>query len=1231
MTSDLMKRFSTKRRRATMLLMVVSVLALLFVIVTGFLGLARADRLAVNSLRSGDLVGQILDATNDLLRSQMRRQFADGGGKLLSGGRTGASPTKVVSGYAPADIPGAGKSAFQAALEIVHTWARGPAPMGRLELEVFQQTAVSSLSPRNEPRQPTIRSLLLDYAPGDFLFTDADARGNARRPFMDADGDGMPDAGFSAMSVLSDLVNGIAGTPVHTPSAGFNPSQMNPGNLAMTALWNRFNQMARYEISVRVVNHGGMVSLFSPTLPTGFFSLNRQFITGMFNWVSNDTDSSQPRILEFNDSALFDRIAASAAAVEPHFRRRGGTLPSFRDPNNRLDRGRVPDVLGDLEQNFRNTFVPKFFGTGKSDNWQLFNLATIPGRGGEWTAYRRAMSIDPVDFNSGGVSRRQAVEDHNGRHLVTTTSNGDNLALELTSSLPGITGPGIRSGQPKFYLGDIADAFDPTTGVFLGGGGAGTRVVARLAGYFNEMLSSYAGWSGGGTSSEVVKRLEQARMLAVNTVAFAAPRNPRTGFIDVVTYLPPPQAAGVDANKRFIGYGPQPFISEVIVHREYDPGPGEPDEPDYALAIELYNPNEPGPTSAGIDNDAHALALIQFAISLNASNPNLAYAPGNEWVQLSGDPRRPGRFPQTNPLSVFGRFRGRAFAVLTIDDGNGSLNGSWSTGNEITGLPIRFISTGGAQPQVSVKLWRQGVDAAGLPVWYLVDAMKVAEPSGPPEQEAWRDVYRDASAETYWGNVLNPPRWGVAVNLTREPESSGQEPTAPPTSHLRNPSPLPGSRFGPTVPLYTMNAMPASGARNQMFVHGTHRPASFPTVGFMLFVPRFAHTQEESVAGVGKREAMSVILEDQWQKKSYGFGTKRAPVDFGHMPVFDNTQKVRKETSPNSTEYFDPRAAGKIPWGMLVFDYFSTLDPAGPDENINTADDLDPNRVPGMINVNAAPWYVLAGLPMLVPENPRHVNQFASPAFWSRNAGILVGVDPSTQFERWNQVGMVTDPKTGINNNDGVWLRLGGQRAQAIAAYRDRIAYVPPLTSFYSGTETRNGATSAGIPAPVIVYRDENGGLVSGGPRYGRIRRDDVRVSGSAPTKRHFGFLSLGELLNVRGMDQHVTDPSVPRTAPRTYLADSSDYFKAVANLALLDTQFLTTRSHTFTIYVTVTDRENPQQSVRSQLTVDRSNLLPRAVFDPASGAYLGTLESDGLPEIIAQRRVGYHNARFDD
>ena len=375
------------------------------------------------------------------------------------------------------------------------------------------------------------------------------------------------------------------------------------------------------------------------------------------------------------------------------------------------------------------------------------------------------------------------------------------------------------------------------------------------------------------------------------------------------------------------------------------------------------------------------------------------------------------------------------------------------------------------------------------------------------------------------------------------------------------------------------------------------------------------------------------------------------------MPIFDNKQNEK------SGEYFDDDFAGRIPWGLLVFDYFTTLDPDGLDGVPNTTDDIDPYRVPGRINVNAAPWFVLAGLPVVSPysspfppsdldgdgalDMPLHVS--ASPAFRLTGSGILAGLgvgldglpdtpdDVPRSLVYWTSANLT--PLTKLTY-DG-WWHLGTDLALAAAEYRDRVSRIdhnnPNVNFPYRGGSWRNG--TKGIDAPP-AYRDSL--------RYGDIRRG----RGVPGDPRKYGLLSLGELASVKGFNSatydpyDLTDAAVlldPLAAPGMNPV-GGDFVRAVSLLALLDTHFLTTRSNTFTAYVTVTDRQDPQQSVRSQITFDRSNILPRLVLDASGNPIIEdpdgagpqprqavVITKDGLPEVIAERRVGYYNARFDD
>jgi hypothetical protein len=409
-------------------------------------------------------------------------------------------------------------------------------------------------------------------------------------------------------------------------------------------------------------------------------------------------------------------------------------------------------------------------------------------------------------------------------------------------------------------------------------------------------------------------------------------------------------------------------------------------------------------------------------------------------------------------------------------------------------------------------------------------------------------------------------------------------------------------------------------------------------VGFALFTPRFSHVVDLDATGQPtKHTAMSSVLREQWNehKATYAVTNGAYPADFGHMPIFDNQQNV------TAGSFLHANNAGPVPWGALLFDYFTTLNPSGEDNQPGTADDIDLYRVPGRIDINTAPWNVLAALPVIGPVNgnlPIHTSASgetnAAAAFWSPVSGVLLGsfvLDRSGKPEtrlRFNEV--VETPTTLGKHNMNVapnWYRLGPYLAEAAAAYRDRVKYVVTTNgAFPDAANDRN--------SPTLVYRQARYGSGANG-----IRGNDD------PAKR--GFLSLGELVNVMGFDSSNAN-DIKTGADTTVLGGyglnvGGDFMKAVSLMALLDTHFLTTRSNVFTIYVTVNDLENPQASVRSQLTVDRSNLLPRLVLD-ANGqpVYQDTngdgvpdaplvIYNDGQPEIIGQREIAYFNTRYDE
>jgi hypothetical protein len=211
-----------------------------------------------------------------------------------------------------------------------------------------------------------------------------------------------------------------------------------------------------------------------------------------------------------------------------------------------------------------------------------------------------------------------------------------------------------------------------------------------------------------------------------------------------------------------------------------------------------------------------------------------------------------------------------------------------------------------------------------------------------------------------------------------------------------------------------------------------------------------------------------------------------------------------------------------LPWGAFVFDYFTAVPLSN--ELPDSGDDIrGPEvdqwglRVHGRINLNAAPWKVLAGLPLLARYRLAHL--------------------PDEMELR------VTLAYGGLGQYAPI--PIGPSLAKAIAAYRD------------------------GRLVPAGGYS---------GDYYDRVRTDQQpEADFIAGMRQGRGFLSVGELANVRytGPVSGGADPSVADVYRmdygNVYSEDSTgnnteDYFKAIGLLVGLE-DWVTVRSHVYTIY----------------------------------------------------------------
>ncbi len=1407
---DHMRATKTKnRRRATVLLLVVSLLALLFVIVTGFLNLARTNRGMVADIQRSNLAEAISEDMADWGTSLIKEQVVNASGKVLAGG-SGQNCSLE-------DIPGYRHSNYLAALEPV--WDPAPFVPSALStgswavLGQLRWPAVTSLDDGVTTPQPfPLFQLMRDYDFSNTGFRKTDAQWNARNPFMDADGDGVPDSHFLLCASATEAANTMAGASVQLPrynpagygGGAFVPYRIprpgfDPGGLFRGEKWQRYDEQARYEVAMRVISHGGMVTLDSPTLyspngATAYTPFNRDFTINMFDAVRRGGRSMSNQYQVLNEQhRLFDDLRASVGAVESSLRRRF-ILPAPAE----LDRQhqqirRIPPILAelqgetDLHAGFPGTLVPSFrFPAPLSNptNWQRINIGVDSRSGDERLGWALATAWNPTTYNTTGTGQSLMQTPYDRRHFITAINNSDELARKQEPNDPQPTSitrldlgapddhGATYEGELKFYLGEVAKAFVEVdnAGVPQAGTGwysydltRGNLIVERLARLYYDMLRSHSSagatpddWgdatdpndTGSTPVREAASRRQQAMMLSVNTVAFAAPRSidPNApGFIPVVSYAdvisggvaydnPLGNGTGAD-DIRYIGYTPQPFFTEVIAYREADADPNDPNyvsdpnDPEYddpnapnlVLAVELYNPNTPcydGSTDTYGLVDVHGAWLPQFAISVNGANP--------------GDPNDVDQCQQFGLTFGFSqRLNGRSFMRLVIENDESSHFNSLVNSNPPDfALKISLdIEDDPSNPE-TLTLWRwDWRDVAGNPVrvWFPVDEIEIG--NSWPGTGFWRSAYRDTSPNREYAapdydvdGLFEYARWNViARQRTSVPPTT--TPGKPQTGSIGNsawlladgPKPELGVlqspdmvgmlpvAFSPTTTLITMNAGPVvvTGAEplHQQFSNYPMfgaldavgrpidpRPRSFPTVGFLLFVPRFSHMQKVIAGTDNPVIPISETLTKQWSNQGYAISngsyvtSADYPADFGHMPVFDNTQQV-----PGGSYFDNTTGVGNLPWGQLVFDYFTTLDPIR-DVSGDGEPDIDPLRIPGRININAAPWYVLANLPLLGPDgtNELPVRPFGtgvvptaaepSPAFWDPFAGMLVGwdsygttarllaQDPAYTSAPLFEYSVPYAPTIGLSIGR---YRLGPWLAQSAAAYRDGVQYVPNNASHlfyvYSDAQERN------LGAVFMKHRAD--------ARYGTVR-GQATASGASPTQ--FGFVSVGELLNVKGLDSSTDVDLLTPDFNGAGSADSAvargDFVKAVSVVALLDSQYLTTRSNTFTVYTTVMDREDPQASVRSQVTVDRSNLLTRLTYafyyydsgttthyyypllkpylsDPAYNSLpvvprllnldgdalaipetpVRTTNGGALPRVIAKERVGYYNARYDD
>ncbi len=302
-----------------------------------------------------------------------------------------------------------------------------------------------------------------------------------------------------------------------------------------------------------------------------------------------------------------------------------------------------------------------------------------------------------------------------------------------------------------------------------------------------------------------------------------------------------------------------------------------------------------------------------------------------------------------------------------------------------------------------------------------------------------------------------------------------------------------------------------------------------------------------------------------------------------------------------------PGGLPNLPWGQLVFDYFTALplsDPGPygvsgfyPSPGSTPRVDLNGLRVHGRININTAPWKVLAGLPLVDPR------RFPA-AFRER-------IEDFTDFAYYRCVG---GPNNGQVCLDHEYCQpgfctateIGDQRAQAIVAYREQRAVIVDTSDY--GLDLRGRGWDKDNPA----------------------------------FRRGTGFLTVGELANVRHAEAY-ENPIVGGFQRYSYFrmdagmirdgAADEDYVSAIALLVSLG-DWVTVRSQVFTVYGVLRGEEDPEIEHAVLLRQDRlraADVDSRAIRFQETVDRLPTFLGQPVPVLVGERVIGKYTEVHDD
>lgn len=733
------------------------------------------------------------------------------------------------------------------------------------------------------------------------------------------------------------------------------------------------------------------------------------------------------------------------------------------------------------------------------------------------------------------------------------------------------------------------------------------RAIGLIQSAFTMLLLNARGddWGLDGNSLDFHRISLTAASLTANLIDFADSNDTP---MQVLLRDSDPASASfgqVIPDEMVYGLEHQPFITEVVATTEDNP-----DRNRSAWAVELFNPFACDPNVKDGNGNSICTSQIRSWYSINMRDFGLYVTRGSDFPDDVES--QPGWYPFDQQQGI-GFLQPRGFLVVGH---NATTFYSQAEGNLRDDDPTDF----NFKNDGTIFLARK--DHTGK--YYAVDRFdlgpRIGEPRTPAEPYGMERTLRRPDPGTW------PLEWTFTVPMALEYAMNG------PGDHS----------LGDYNEVYDEPEIrPVEIVLDEIDFQGDvgDLKRAFPTTGSLLLLMRHANYRQVNNESVPFNIHLAKDLDDP-------FDTFRT-IDNGRMPVFDDFPTGVQNGVKTYRHHIDPVAdplpandAGLeflpggtkfLPWGQLVFDYFTALplsspadwtpkfDATKPYDNLDVQPFVDMNgvRVHGRVNLETAPWSVIEGLPLMPAE------KFTSAVRGKFNA-VLDYLAPGPSSPR---------PK----------FRIGEELAQAIVAYRDGRQVgrfeADPKTGRYDVFERE--LAIPGHEGAMRRSRPGTGFLTVG--ELLNVRRLDAASygdNGSPPWVSNYRMDAgvVHRLIdntgnnNVPGYERDVDNKCWARTNPQ------EDYIQAIALMVALG-DWATTRSHVFTVYGTlrgdVLEVDDPNDPLFSPEEIDRVN--ERAIRFQETLDRLPVLEGPPDPGLnhekpvrIGRRTVGQYEDAFN-